>query len=173
MGIPWCPLAETVCPQCRGPRFDPWLGNKIPHAPAKTPCSQISKYSKKKKKMGGPFSVLRVETNSPIYEKCVLHFMLFYLVIACSNCMFCFWHNRLKVIENELMQASTKKFCLEKFYKEPSVSSIQMVDCCKRLLEQSLPYLQGMHLCISHFYSVMQDGDLCIPWNWKNGEAIK
>ncbi|XP_068414982.1 T-cell activation inhibitor, mitochondrial isoform X1 [Eschrichtius robustus] len=79
----------------------------------------------------------------------------------------------LKVIENELMQASTKKFSLEKFYKEPSVSSIQMVDCCKRLLEQSLPYLQGMHLCISHFYSVMQDGDLCIPWNWKNGEAIK
>uniref|UniRef100_M3YN85 T cell activation inhibitor, mitochondrial n=1 Tax=Mustela putorius furo TaxID=9669 RepID=M3YN85_MUSPF len=79
----------------------------------------------------------------------------------------------LKVIENELIQASTKKFSLEKFYKEPSVSSKQMVDCCKRLLEQSLPYLKGMHLCISHFYSVMQDGDLCIPWNWKDGEAIK
>ncbi|XP_055136816.1 T-cell activation inhibitor, mitochondrial isoform X3 [Symphalangus syndactylus] len=79
----------------------------------------------------------------------------------------------LKVIENELIQASTKKFSLEKLYKEPSISSIQMVDCCKRLLEQSLPYLHGMHLCISHFYSVMQDGDLCIPWNWKNGEAIK
>ncbi|XP_050634334.1 T-cell activation inhibitor, mitochondrial isoform X1 [Macaca thibetana thibetana] len=79
----------------------------------------------------------------------------------------------LKVIENELIQASTKKFSLEKLYKEPSISSTQMVDCCKRLLEQSLPYLHGMHLCISHFYSVMQDGDLCIPWNWKNGEAIK
>ncbi|XP_032988199.1 T-cell activation inhibitor, mitochondrial isoform X1 [Rhinolophus ferrumequinum] len=81
--------------------------------------------------------------------------------------------DELKVIENELIQASTKKFSLEKFYKEPSVSSIQMVDCCKRLLEQPLPYLQGMHLCVSHFYSVMQDGDLCIPWNWKNGQAIK
>uniref|UniRef100_A0A8D0ZYW6 T cell activation inhibitor, mitochondrial n=1 Tax=Sus scrofa TaxID=9823 RepID=A0A8D0ZYW6_PIG len=79
----------------------------------------------------------------------------------------------LKVMEHELMQASTKKFSLEKFYKEPSVSSMQMVDCCQRLLEQSLPYLQGMHLCVSHFYSVMQDGDLCIPWNWKSGEAIK
>ncbi|XP_049633322.1 T-cell activation inhibitor, mitochondrial [Suncus etruscus] len=74
----------------------------------------------------------------------------------------------LKIIEKELMQASTKKFSLEKFYKEPSVSSKQMVDCCKRLLELSLPYLQGMRLCVSHFYSVMQDGDLCIPWNWKN-----
>ncbi|KAM4821445.1 LOW QUALITY PROTEIN: T-cell activation inhibitor, mitochondrial-like [Thomomys bottae] len=79
----------------------------------------------------------------------------------------------LKVLEQELIQASTKQFSLEKLYKEPSISSLQMVDCCKRLLEQSLPYLQGMHLCISHFYSVMQDGDLCIPWNWKNGEATK
>ncbi|XP_053455185.1 T-cell activation inhibitor, mitochondrial isoform X1 [Nycticebus coucang] len=79
----------------------------------------------------------------------------------------------LKIMENELIQASTKKFSLEKLYKEPSISSVQMVDCCKRLLEQSLPYLHGMHLCVSHFYSVMQDGDLCIPWNWKNEEAIK
>ncbi|XP_037704551.1 T-cell activation inhibitor, mitochondrial isoform X2 [Choloepus didactylus] len=79
----------------------------------------------------------------------------------------------LKILENELIQASTKKFSLEKLYKEPGVSSLQMVACCKRLLEQSLPYLQGMHLCVSHFYSVMQDGDLCIPWNWKNGDAIK
>lgn len=80
---------------------------------------------------------------------------------------------KLKVIENELIQASTRKFSLEKLYKEPSISSRQMVDCCKRLLEQSLPYLHGMHLCVSHFYSVMQDGDLCIPWNWKKGEAMK
>lgn len=84
-----------------------------------------------------------------------------------------FLFNRLKVMENELIQASTKKFSLEKLYKEPSISSRQMVDCCKRLLEQSLPYLHGMHLCVSHFYSVMQDGDLCIPWNWKKGEATK
>lgn len=80
---------------------------------------------------------------------------------------------KLKVMENELIQASTKQFSLEKLYKEPSISSRQMVDCCKRLLEQSLPYLHGMHLCVSHFYSVMQDGDLCIPWNWKKGEAMK
>lgn len=76
-------------------------------------------------------------------------------------------------MESELIQASTKKFSLEKFYKDPSVSSVQMVDCCRRLLGRPLPCLQGMHLCVSHFYSVMQDGDLCIPWNWKNGEATK
>ncbi|XP_075412093.1 T-cell activation inhibitor, mitochondrial [Tenrec ecaudatus] len=79
----------------------------------------------------------------------------------------------LKVIEHELIQASTRKFSLQKLYKEPGVSSMQMVECCQRLLELSLPYLHGMHLCVSHFYSVMQDGDLCIPWNWKNGETTK
>ncbi|KAL8165449.1 UNVERIFIED_CONTAM: hypothetical protein K2H54_045212, partial [Gekko kuhli] len=74
----------------------------------------------------------------------------------------------LMVLEKELIQASTERFCLHHLYKEPSVSSMQMIHSCKRLLKESLPYLQGMHLCISHFYSVLQDGDLCIPWNWKN-----
>ncbi|XP_040851207.1 T-cell activation inhibitor, mitochondrial [Ochotona curzoniae] len=79
----------------------------------------------------------------------------------------------LKSAERELVEALTRKFALEKVYKEPSISSAQMVDCCRRLLRQSLPGLHGMHLCVSHFYSVMQDGDLCIPWNWKDGEAIE
>uniref|UniRef100_A0A8C3CNP2 T cell activation inhibitor, mitochondrial n=1 Tax=Cairina moschata TaxID=8855 RepID=A0A8C3CNP2_CAIMO len=74
----------------------------------------------------------------------------------------------MMITEKELIGTSTEKFSLDRLYKEPSVSSAQMIDCCKRLLEESLPYLQGMHLCISHFYSVLQDGDLCIPWNWKS-----
>ena len=43
--------------------------------------------------MEEPFSVLRVETNSPILQKMgsfYVHFMLFYLVIACSNHFFFF-----------------------------------------------------------------------------------
>uniref|UniRef100_A0A803V3G6 T cell activation inhibitor, mitochondrial n=1 Tax=Ficedula albicollis TaxID=59894 RepID=A0A803V3G6_FICAL len=74
----------------------------------------------------------------------------------------------MMITEKELISTSTERFSLDRLYKEPSVSSAQMIDCCKRLLEESLPYLQGMHLCVSHFYSVLQDGDLCIPWNWKN-----
>ncbi|KAH0627299.1 hypothetical protein JD844_002834, partial [Phrynosoma platyrhinos] len=75
----------------------------------------------------------------------------------------------LMKLEKELVEATTEKFYLQRLYKEPSVSSVQMIHSCSRLLEEELlPYLQGMHLCISHFYSVLQDGDLCIPWNWKN-----
>ncbi|XP_053121703.1 T-cell activation inhibitor, mitochondrial [Hemicordylus capensis] len=74
----------------------------------------------------------------------------------------------LMVLEKELIEASAERFDLQRLYKEPSVSSVQMIHSCNRLLKASLPYLQGMRLCISHFYSVLQDGDLCIPWNWKN-----
>ncbi|XP_066487360.1 T-cell activation inhibitor, mitochondrial isoform X1 [Tiliqua scincoides] len=73
-----------------------------------------------------------------------------------------------KVLEKELIKTSAEKLSLQRLYKEPSVSSVQMIHSCNKLLEESLPSLQGMHLCISHFYSVLQDGDLCIPWNWKS-----
>ncbi|XP_061443196.1 T-cell activation inhibitor, mitochondrial isoform X2 [Rhineura floridana] len=48
----------------------------------------------------------------------------------------------LMVLEKELIKASTEKFCLQRLYKEPSVSSVQMIHSCKRLLEASLPNLQ-------------------------------
>ena len=32
------PLAKTLCSQCWGPEFDPWLGNQIPQATAKRSC---------------------------------------------------------------------------------------------------------------------------------------
>lgn len=80
---------------------------------------------------------------------------------------------RLKIVERELIEASVKQLSLEKLYKEPGISSRQMVACCERLAARSLPALRGMHLCVSHFYSVLQDGDLCIPWNWKDGGAVK
>ena len=36
-------MAKPPCPQCGGPRFDPWSGNRIPHAAPKTLRSQVSK----------------------------------------------------------------------------------------------------------------------------------
>ncbi|XP_075068495.1 T-cell activation inhibitor, mitochondrial-like [Mixophyes fleayi] len=74
----------------------------------------------------------------------------------------------LKVVEQELTKACMDRSSLNRLYKEPSVSCRQMIDCCRRLIEEPLPYLGGMHMCVSHYYSVLQDGDLCIPWNWKS-----
>jgi len=37
-------VAKIPCFQCRGPGFDPWLGNEITYAATKTQCSKINKY---------------------------------------------------------------------------------------------------------------------------------
>lgn len=72
----------------------------------------------------------------------------------------------LKIQQEKLIKVCIEQFFLQRLYKEQSVSSEQMVESCKRLLEEPTE-LPRMHLCISHFYSVLQDGDLCIPWDWK------
>ncbi|XP_056376095.1 T-cell activation inhibitor, mitochondrial isoform X2 [Hyla sarda] len=76
--------------------------------------------------------------------------------------------DELKIKEQELTKACKDSASLSRLYKEPSVSCEQMINCCHRLIEEPLPNLMGMHLCVSHYYSVLQDGDLCIPWNWKS-----
>ncbi|XP_076004608.1 T-cell activation inhibitor, mitochondrial [Genypterus blacodes] len=75
--------------------------------------------------------------------------------------------NQLQAEEEESIKACMQSLSLRKLSKDPSISSSQMILCCKRLLEQRSTLLQGLHIRISHFYSVMQDGDLCIPWDWK------
>ncbi|XP_071327095.1 T-cell activation inhibitor, mitochondrial [Trachinotus anak] len=76
--------------------------------------------------------------------------------------------SQLQAEEEAVVQQCLQTLSLRSLSKEPSVSSSQMILCCRRLLEQRPPLMQGLHVCISHFYSVMQDGDLCLPWDWKS-----
>lgn len=76
--------------------------------------------------------------------------------------------NQLQAVEEEAVRGCLQTLSLLSLSKEPGVTSSQMIPCCHRLLELRAPLLQGLSLCVSHFYSVMQDGDLCIPWDWKN-----
>ncbi|KAM9425256.1 T-cell activation inhibitor, mitochondrial isoform 2-T2 [Pholidichthys leucotaenia] len=75
--------------------------------------------------------------------------------------------NQLQSEEAAVVKQCVESLSLRSLCKEPSVSPMQMVLCCRRLLEQRSPLMQGLHICVSHFYSVMQDGDLCVPWDWK------
>ncbi|RVE62232.1 hypothetical protein OJAV_G00154970 [Oryzias javanicus] len=74
--------------------------------------------------------------------------------------------NRLLTEEGSALKACLQSMSLKSLSKEPSISSSQMIQCCSRLQEQQPPLLQGLHVCVSHFYSVLQDGELCIPWDW-------
>lgn len=76
--------------------------------------------------------------------------------------------NQLQAEEEAVVKLCLQSLSLRSLSKEPSVSSSQMILCCKRLVEQRSPLMQGLHICVSHFYSVMQDGDLCVPWDWKS-----
>ncbi|XP_030638118.1 T-cell activation inhibitor, mitochondrial [Chanos chanos] len=74
---------------------------------------------------------------------------------------------QLEAEEEDVVLSCIQDLSLKSLSKEPSVSSRQMIPCCRRLMEDRSPQMQGLRLCVSHFYSVMQDGDLCIPWDWK------
>ncbi|XP_061631397.1 T-cell activation inhibitor, mitochondrial isoform X1 [Phyllopteryx taeniolatus] len=73
----------------------------------------------------------------------------------------------LQAEEEAAMKLCLQSLSLQDLSKEPSVTSSQIILCCKRLLGQRSPLMLGLHVCVSHFYSVTQDGDLCIPWDWK------
>lgn len=78
---------------------------------------------------------------------------------------------RLHAEESAVLKACLQTLSLRSLSKEPSVSSSQMIQCCSRLQEQQPPLMQGLHVCVSHFYSVLQDGELCIPWDWHSWGA--
>ncbi|RUS79452.1 hypothetical protein EGW08_012793 [Elysia chlorotica] len=72
---------------------------------------------------------------------------------------------------------------LSDLQKDESVTPVQMISCCLRLMEESWRLLdpltstggvslQGSKLRISHYYSVMQDGLICIPWDWVGEEDL-
>nr|XP_061789983.1 T-cell activation inhibitor, mitochondrial-like [Nerophis lumbriciformis] len=74
----------------------------------------------------------------------------------------------LQAEEDALVKLCLHSLSLRSLSKEPSVTCSQMILCCKKLLDLRSPLMLGLHVFVSHFYSVTQDGDLCIPWDWKS-----
>ena len=79
-GLPGDPVVQTLCPQCRGHRFNPWLGNKDPTYSLVGP--------KKKKKPKGQLTgseniglfVFLYSLCFPIYFSSFLYRMLFFII---------------------------------------------------------------------------------------------
>lgn len=72
------------------------------------------------------------------------------------------------------MEKSLHKACIEvlgllDLRKDDNVTPDLMIKCCERLLKyrNELQDLSGTHLNITTYYSVLSDGVMCIPWNWK------
>ncbi|XP_076174528.1 T-cell activation inhibitor, mitochondrial isoform X2 [Ptiloglossa arizonensis] len=79
-------------------------------------------------------------------------------------------YNNVKHIEHELHDKAVQELGLIALNKDDSITPDLMIQCCERLLLHKIvlaPLLEGVMLWVTHYYSVMSDGVLCIPWDWK------
>ncbi|KAL4716371.1 hypothetical protein ACJJTC_006733 [Scirpophaga incertulas] len=75
-----------------------------------------------------------------------------------------------KHVERALYKEVKERFGLLKLNKDDSITPALMISCCQRLLtriDKIGSKLQGNILYITHYYSVLSDGVLCIPWDFK------
>ncbi|CAH0406903.1 unnamed protein product [Chilo suppressalis] len=75
-----------------------------------------------------------------------------------------------KHVEKALYKEVKERFGLLELNKDDSITPALMILCCQRLLtriDKIGSKLQGNILYITHYYSVLSDGVLCIPWDFK------
>lgn len=77
---------------------------------------------------------------------------------------------RNKYVEPSLREQCMKAFDLESLHKDDNVTPDLMIECCKKLIEnkEKLHDLVNLQLNISTYYSVLSDGVVCIPWNFRS-----
>eukprot|EP00105_Crassostrea_gigas_P024641 XP_011444949.1 PREDICTED: T-cell activation inhibitor, mitochondrial-like isoform X2 [Crassostrea gigas] len=77
----------------------------------------------------------------------------------------------LKMIEDEVIQQCQDKLGLIHLEKDLNISPAQMTQCCERLMDNAdeiTTYMEGVRVRVTQYYSVTDDGLVCIPWNWEN-----
>lgn len=78
-------------------------------------------------------------------------------------------YNNIKYTERELHNRVIRELKLVALNKDDSITPDLMIQCCEKLLlhkEVLTPMLEGVMLWVTHYYSVMSDGVLCVPWDW-------
>ncbi|XP_003689981.1 T-cell activation inhibitor, mitochondrial isoform X2 [Apis florea] len=79
-------------------------------------------------------------------------------------------YNNIKYVERELHNKVVQELGLTILNKDDSITPDLMIQCCERLLLHKntlTPLLKDVMLWVTHYYSIMSDGVLCIPWDWK------
>lgn len=77
---------------------------------------------------------------------------------------------RNKYIEKDLHKACIENLRLNTLIKDDSISPDMMIDCMQRLLKigNSKLKLNNLNINVTNYYSILSDGTVCIPWNFKN-----
>ncbi|XP_046387151.1 T-cell activation inhibitor, mitochondrial [Ischnura elegans] len=88
-----------------------------------------------------------------------------------------------KHLERGLHAQCMKELGLTSLEKDDNITPALMISCCERLLpnvsssgqiSDSDPYrstvaslISGLGLRVTHYYSILSHGEVCIPWDWK------
>ncbi|XP_042896099.1 T-cell activation inhibitor, mitochondrial [Parasteatoda tepidariorum] len=78
-------------------------------------------------------------------------------------------YNTMKRKELKVYMQSMSELGLSSLEKDDNITPDLMVHCCERLLEEPTYFgckLLDLRLRITNYYSILQDGEMCIPWDW-------
>ncbi|XP_076059022.1 T-cell activation inhibitor, mitochondrial isoform X2 [Oratosquilla oratoria] len=78
-------------------------------------------------------------------------------------------YERIRDREKSLYALCKEELGLAFLDKDDSVLPEMMIECMERMLASAYrlsPLLSGARLWITQYYSVMLDGEVCVPWNW-------
>ncbi|XP_059616479.1 T-cell activation inhibitor, mitochondrial [Phlebotomus argentipes] len=76
-------------------------------------------------------------------------------------------YNSTKHVEKDLHSKCVTSLRLSSLTKDDSVTPEKMIKCLERLLCETKLNFVGCDVFITHYYSVLADGTVCIPWDWK------
>ncbi|KAL0273988.1 UNVERIFIED_CONTAM: hypothetical protein PYX00_006534 [Menopon gallinae] len=75
-----------------------------------------------------------------------------------------------KYVEKDIHRRIVAEFRLVNLRKDDNITPSLMISCCENLLSHRhvlSPLLMNSSLFITSYYSLLSDGQICIPWNWK------
>ena len=79
--------------------------------------------------------------------------------------------DRTRDRRQRLVETCCGELGLQSLLADENISADQFDSCCQRLLQAQTDiqeYLRHGQLRVTNFYTVMSDGEMCIPWNWKS-----
>ncbi|EEB16765.1 conserved hypothetical protein [Pediculus humanus corporis] len=75
-----------------------------------------------------------------------------------------------KYVEKDIHSRVVLEFRLLSLRKDDNITPKLMIDCCNNMLKHKnilKPLLNNSSLFITSYFSLLSDGQMCIPWNWK------
>lgn len=69
-----------------------------------------------------------------------------------------------------IVEEVEQEYGLLSLSKDANVGKAQMEACCQHMLRDPRNIgvdIEGCRVRVAMFYSVMNDGQICIPWNWR------